>query len=306
MADEALNKMVKGAAGGVRVGRAEPREAVLDDATADQLRRKVAEKGRVLQTIPINLLRLDANLRQRYDEEALQSLCDSLKKDGLIQYPTIYLRESDGPAQLVCCNGHRRIMAAKRLGWSKIDCVVVSFQSAQEQLYHVINANMREDVHFLDLAKAYADASAFGEGDEEIATRVGVNPRTVGWYRRLAEMSPGCLQLACEYPKIFTATWGVKMARRGPLIPEQELLAAMQGMVAAGRAWTPEREAVRKPPQRGSHTERLGQLRSFVHKEAPEKKVWIRDFVGHLEKAGLLQKSAFKTLKALVEDAQES
>lgn len=303
-ANNALDKMVSGAAASVRSERQAARVAQLPADKVEQLKQRVSEKGRCLQDLPLDLITLDSNVRTQYGEEALVALCASLKNEGLLQFPTVYIRELDGVARLVCSNGHRRIMAAKRLGWARIECVVVpSFKSGQERLYHVLNANMREDVYFLDLAQAYADAHDLGEQDEDIAARIGANPRTVSWYRRLAEMSPVCARLAREYPKLFTATWAIRMARQGPMLPEKQLHMAMQEMVAAGRSWLPSRDAADAAAKRPDESvrQRLSGLREFVSAEIePEHHSMLQGFVAQLGKAGLVPKKSLKTIEAML------
>ena len=305
-AQEALEGMVKGAAANVRAVRSDDgQEPVLGSAAVEQLRKQIKAKGRSIQKIPVQMIRLDENLRRRYDDESLSALAASLQRDGLIQFPTLYLREADGREDLVCCNGHRRVLAAKKLGWAQIECVVVSFGSAKDQLYHLINANMREDVFYLDLAAAYEDAHVFGESDEEIAERVGINPRTVGWYRRLAGMPPACAQLAREYATIFNATWAIQVARSGPLPDGDRFYALMQEMVAAGKAWVPKNSEaegqgarVRKAQADAKKETSLRSLRTmFEGGDGKERAEWAQSFVRLLSESGLLQKKSLKAIE---------
>ena len=143
---------------------------------------------------------------------------------------------------MVCKNGHRRILSAKLLGWAKIDCIIVPFDNEKEELYHTINANLRENVFYLDIALAYQEAARIGEKDAVIAERVGVNVRTVGWYEGLTKMSATCQRLCRQHSEMFTATWAVKLARQGELPPSRKLEAMMRQMIKEGRAWVSQNE----------------------------------------------------------------
>lgn len=252
-----LEKMVKGAAREVVSSRPAPQRAGASAAPIEeddrkpapggiskvalqQLRDLIEKNGRTIQKVPVESIQLHENIRETYDETSLKQLADSLNKDGLIQFPTLALKDqkSDaGSAAFICKNGHRRILAAKSLGWKTIECVILPFASAKDELYHTIAANLREDVFYLDLASAYQQAARLGESDEAIAERSGVNPRTVGWYRRLTRMSADCQALAREHSDLFNATWAIKLARQGELPPPAVLLKQMQALLARQKAF---------------------------------------------------------------------
>jgi len=188
-----------------------------------KLKEQLSTKGRSLQSIPLALVSLGENIRESYDPEELQKLSFSLENDGLIQFPTLSMKKKGNQSWLVCRNGHRRILAAMELGWERIECIVLPFESDRDELYHTLNANMRENLFYLDIAFAYETASRLGEADAQIAERAGVNVRTVGWYRRITAMSASCRKLVRENPNTFNATWAVKLARSGELPPPKAL-----------------------------------------------------------------------------------
>ncbi len=244
-----LEKMVKGAAREVTTARetAAARstppatEAAnagrgLSKAAYQQLLSQIEKFGKTVQKVPIENILLHENIRESYHEESIKLLANSLEKDGLIQFPTLCLKDEGSEPAFVCKNGHRRVLAAKSLGWKTIECVILPFASARDELYHTIAANLREDVFYLDLAAAYQQAARLGEGDQAIAERVGVNVRTVGWYRRLTKMSAECQALCRQQSDLFTATWAIKLARQGELPPSELLLKQMQSMLARHQA----------------------------------------------------------------------
>lgn len=203
----------------------------------EQLQAQIQKNGKTIQKVPVDSIKLNENIREAYNDEHLKTLADSMQKDGLIQFPTLCLKAgASGEFTFVCKNGHRRILAAKSLGWKTIECVILPFASTRDELYHTIAANLREDVFYLDLAQAYQQANHLGESDQAIAERVGVNPRTVGWYRRLTAMAPECQALCRQYPDLFHATWAIQLARKGELPSLAVLMKQMQFMLVRYQA----------------------------------------------------------------------
>lgn len=237
-----LQKMVTGAAKQVKPnGRDEKSESQeqggLPRNVAEKILHLIETQGKTLQNVPIDYIDLNENIRSRYDKAGLETLANSIKNDGLIQAPTLCLKKDDDGYKLVCKNGHRRVLAAKMLGWKKIECFVVQFETAVSELYVTLNANLQENVFYLDIAKAYQEAADLGESDKSIAERVGVSDRTVGWYRRLCTMSPACIQLVRDNPEFFNATWAILLSRKGPLPAADVLENWMRLMLKAGRTW---------------------------------------------------------------------
>jgi ParB-like chromosome segregation protein Spo0J len=280
----------------------------LPPESVDKLRAKLDVAKRVVQKIPLEFIHLDSNVRKHYDAKSLDNLAASMDIDGLIQYPTLFLRETPHGAELVCGNGHRRILAANKLDWESIECMIVSCEDEKHQLYHVLNANMRESVFYLDLALAYKQAAQLGESDESTGKRVGVNARTVSWYRRLSELSPKCMQLIRENPILFNATWGINMARRGPLPDMVTLQVEMEKMISANKSWIPDNTTrlVRARPktQPSRDTEQARQalkLQMRTEKDKTTKKKLLL-FLSDLHQSGLLSEKKMKEIIRTVWD----
>ena len=293
---------------GATSGPAAPRG--ISAQTANQLRQQLATMGRSLQAIPLALIDLGENVRKSYTPEALSQLADSLKSDGLIQYPTVCMKEKNGTMMFVCKNGHRRILAAKNLGWERIECVVLPFDSVRNELYHTINANMREDVFYLDLAAAYEQAAALGETDADIGGRVAVNPRTVRWYRRLTGFNAACEALVRQHSELFNATWAIQLVRKGELPDGGILLSNMEAMVKAGRTWlemhkTSERQGASASEQLDeAQVARARQTlkKMFGGKHGKQNVLWARNFLLQLVEAGFLPKKYMISIsKAVIE-----
>ncbi len=296
-----LKKMVSQAGRQVAGARTKKKvgSAKLSPAVSKKIRAELDKSGRLIQKIPLDLIHLDENVRTRYDDKKLQILANSLREDGLIQFPTLCLRKLGSSYELVCKNGHRRILAAKLLGWSKIDSIIVPFDSEREELYHTINANLRENVFYLDIAIAYQDAARIGEKDATIAERVGVNVRTVGWYRRLTKMSPTCQRLCKQHSDLFTATWAVKLARQGELPSARKLEAMMRQMVKEGRAWVNQKELSKEVV--GVSAEHKKKAFNKVHRmfsgrQGADNIEFTTGLLESLTEAGYLSKVAYKKI----------
>ena len=298
---KALQKMVAGAAKSVK---AHPRSKKLglSSEIVSKINKQLDQHGRTIQSIPISIIDLGENIRKLYDEPSLKRLQSSLEADGLIQFPTLCLRTTGKYPKLICRNGHRRIIAAKNLGWKKIECVILPFSSVRDELYHSINANMREDMFYLDVADAYEDAATLGETDGEISKRVGVNSRTVGWYRRLTKMSAKARELVRAHPEVFTATWAIKMARSGPLPSASQLERSMAQMLK-GEASVGAKASPAEPAD-----DYLGKLsrfrRQFRGPRGKEQLKWLRGCLQQLHGVGLLTERSLNRIEkeALQED----
>jgi len=284
--------------------------AGISKAALQQLTALIEKNGRTIQKVPLESIQLDENIRETYDEVALKHLADSLEKDGLIQFPTLALKEhaKAGATAFVCKNGHRRILAAKSLGWKAIECIILPFASARDELYHTIAANLREDVFYLDMASAYQQAAHLGESDQAIAERSGVNPRTVGWYRRLTRMSSECQTLCRQHSDLFNATWAIKLARLGELPVHAVLLKQMQAMIARQKAFSqePQGDKAEKTVDKGAVKASRDQLKGIFTAATDESKfAW--NLVDQLCTAGYLTPKVVDRLRRnFIQTAQKA
>lgn len=292
-----LDRMVKGAAKAVETGKVRKiMGGQLSKNVVQKIKQQIAANGRTIQSVPIDIIDIGANIRKTYSEEKLDQLANSLSQDGLIQFPTLGLKKVSGDYKLICRNGHRRILAAKKLGWSKVDCVILPFSSIREELYHSINANIREDMFYLDLADTYQDAADLGESDSGIAKRVGLNSRTIGWYRRLASISGKCRALIRQHPDVFNATWAVNLARRGPIPDAQKLEKLMRDRIA--RKDVAERGPSKSVAHRRRKDDTIAQLRRQFHtRGGKDRSRWAFGFLKDLSQAGLISEKALQKIE---------
>ena len=75
---------------------------------------------RLVHRLPVDTIRLSGR-NPRVNLPALDELAESLREHGLLQ-PIVVRRVADGGYELIA--GHRRLEAARTLGWAEIPAVV--------------------------------------------------------------------------------------------------------------------------------------------------------------------------------------
>ena len=114
--------------------------------------------------------------RHVFDEEALQELADSIKRDG-IQEPVI-VRQSQGQYELV--SGERRVRAAVMADLERIPAICRPVSDQDMLKLGLIENIQREDLNAIELAQAYESLiQEFGWTQEELAEEVGKKRTTV-------------------------------------------------------------------------------------------------------------------------------
>jgi len=142
------------------------------------------------------------NPRQRYDEQRLQELADSIRAQGLVQPLVVRLRSpqeiseyrkerhSDAPPpRFVLIAGERRWRAAQRAGLKDVQVVVKDVDAAAAFELALVENLQREDLNPIEEAEAYRRLSSeFGYTQEELARRVGRERATVANALRLLKL----------------------------------------------------------------------------------------------------------------------
>lgn len=127
--------------------------------------------------------------RQTYDETSIAELADSMRANGLLQ-PILVEDNQDGTYTLV--GGHRRRLAAQKLGWETIPATVRerTNHGGRELLIHAIVENVqREDMNPVDEALAYQRLrDEHGMTWIEVAQAVGKQPGYVSGRAILARL----------------------------------------------------------------------------------------------------------------------
>lgn len=124
--------------------------------------------------------------REAIDDDSLQKLSESIKKNGILQ--PIVIRRTDTNFEIV--SGERRWRAAKRAGLLEVPVVVRENVTEGEMLELAILENVqRVDLNAIEKARGYKRlADEFGKTQDEIARGVGQDRATIANTIRLLEL----------------------------------------------------------------------------------------------------------------------
>lgn len=131
--------------------------------------------------------------RERFDDQALESLANSLKIQGVLQ-PVLLRPLPDGKYALVA--GERRWRAAQRAGLLKIPAVIRDIPDDRVLEYALIENLQREELNPIEEARAYrALLDEVGLTQQDVAERVGRQRATVANSLRLLGLAEPVQQL---------------------------------------------------------------------------------------------------------------
>ncbi len=121
--------------------------------------------------------------RRHFDEEALQTLADSIREHGILQ-PIVVVPSKHGTFEIVA--GERRWRAAKLAGQAKIPAIVRTLGAQHKLELSIIENVQRSDLNPLETATAYLKLkNQFNMTDSDIAKRVGKALSTISNQMRL-------------------------------------------------------------------------------------------------------------------------
>ena len=119
------------------------------------------------------------------DEEALGQLVGSIERDGLLLPPRA--RRVDGRLELIA--GHRRVEAARRLGWETIPVEVVECDDAEAARAGLSENLQRASLHPLDEGRQFkAVMEELGWDQKKLAKAIGRSPSYVRERLQLTEL----------------------------------------------------------------------------------------------------------------------
>ena len=123
--------------------------------------------------------------RKNFQKDALHQLAESMKEMGVIQPVVVFKRE--GKYFLVV--GERRWRAAQLLKWEKIPAIVKEFTDNNIMAEALIENIQREELNAIEIAEGIETLiSQSGEGQQEIADKLGMNRTTVTNFLRLLKL----------------------------------------------------------------------------------------------------------------------
>ena len=125
--------------------------------------------------------------RERFDEELLHALTESIREVGLLQ--PVLVRPMGEEYELIA--GERRWRAARRLGLARIPALIRESGNAAALEEALVENVHRADLNALEEAAAYQQlVEDFSLTHEEVATRVGKSRTAVTNTLRLLQLPP--------------------------------------------------------------------------------------------------------------------
>jgi len=132
--------------------------------------------------------------RERFDEEKLRELSDSIRENGLLQ--PIVVRPRPGGYELIA--GERRLRAAQALGHTEIPAVIRDVDDREALELSLLENLQRDDLNPIEAAKGCQRLiDEFGLTQEQVAQRLGKNRSSVANGLRLLKL-PGSIQQALQ------------------------------------------------------------------------------------------------------------
>jgi len=127
-----------------------------------------------------------AQVRKRFDPEAIEELAASIKEHGLIQ-PIIVRRKPNGFYEIVA--GERRWRASKAAGLTEIPVIIKEFDDRAASLVALVENLQREDLDPVEEARGYESLMReYGLTQEEAAFSVGKSRPSVANKLRLLSL----------------------------------------------------------------------------------------------------------------------
>ncbi|MCX7641789.1 MAG: ParB/RepB/Spo0J family partition protein [Elusimicrobiales bacterium] len=124
--------------------------------------------------------------RQKFDEESILELAQSIKENGLAQ-PIIVTKIDSENYEIIA--GERRYRACKYLGWKEIDAIVKNDITEDKKLKIALIENIqREDLNPVEKAQAYKKLIEMGINQNDIAFTCGKSKSSISNTLRILEL----------------------------------------------------------------------------------------------------------------------
>ena len=137
------------------------------------------------QVVMIDIAELSPNKAQprtEFGNEALKSLAESIRENGIIQ--PVCVRKKGALYEII--SGERRTRAAKLAGLTEVPCIIMSVDDEQAAILALIENIQRKDLSYFEEALAIEQLiSRYGLTQEEAAARLGKAQSTVANKLRL-------------------------------------------------------------------------------------------------------------------------
>ena len=162
-----------------------------------------------VQEIPVEEIRPNRyQPRQDFDEAALETLKDSVKRIGIIE-PLLVRRLPDQGYELIA--GERRLRAAKLAGIQMVPAMIREYNDAEISEIALIENIQREDLNALEEAKAYdRRMKEFGLTQDIMAKKIGRSRSHIANFLRLLKLEP--------HVQDYVANGALSMGQAKPLL----------------------------------------------------------------------------------------
>lgn len=221
----------------------------------ESLRRNV---NRVVN-LPVDILEVEENVRRMMDEDSPEflALVDNIKENGVRQNIIVDLQDSsESSFRVIVIAGQRRTLAAKRAGKIQVAALVLRLANRGERLIEGLTENLlREDLHCLDQAEAYASLLEEGWTEEKIAEKFERRRRTVLQFLRLARYPESAKALIRKHREVFTTYLLFNKFVAKSWKSEDAILHALEQVIAGKRS-----TGDKIPPAPSNESQRLMQL----------------------------------------------
>lgn len=154
-------------------------------------------KKREFRWLPVGSLSKNPHQPRRiFDEQALNELCESIRRYGVITPLTV--RRIEGGYQLVA--GERRLRASIMAGLEAVPCYIVSAEEEDSALMALVENLQRRDLDFFEEALGLQRLTdLYGMTQQQAAERIGKTQSSVANKLRLLKLAPETVALVREH-----------------------------------------------------------------------------------------------------------
>ena len=178
------------------------------------------ESSNGIRNIPVDKLKPNPDQpRERFDQDALAELAESIRQQGVIQ-PILAEERADGSFMLIA--GERRWRASILAGLDEVPVIIREFSPEQKLEIALVENVQREDLTPMEEARAYRHImDAMGLSQQDVADKVGKKRSTVANSLRLLKL-PENMRNAVEKGQMSAGHARALLAVTNPA--DQELL----------------------------------------------------------------------------------
>ena len=164
--------------------------SLLGEDSAEQSTEAVGT-GRLARFLPISSLQPGVGQpRRQFDEDALDSLAQSIRERGMLQ-PIIARRLKEDASSYEIVAGERRWRAAQRAGLGEVPVILRDMTDRDALEIALIENIQREDLNPIEEAAGYQNlVNSFGYTQEDLAKAVGKSRPHVANMMRLLNLPP--------------------------------------------------------------------------------------------------------------------